>query len=93
MVLTFVTNVDNICKYSSIKRDIIYGRSQMAVIVLSFCQQDTVKLYVMFCYRTFDHLRGKTRSSIVICVIAFNFFDDGPSKKVFTTRPGNTICW
>ena len=25
--------------------------------------------------------------------IAFNFFDDGPSKKVFTTRPGNTICW
>ena len=24
---------------------------------------------------------------------AFNFFDDGPSKKVFTTMPGNTICW
>ena len=48
--------------------------------------------YVLLPY-VFDHLRGITRSSIVICVSPLISLMMDQVRKVFTTRPGNTICW
>ena len=49
----------------------------------------------MLCSVTVRFRSPSWKDKVVNCnlCITLDFLDDGPSKNVFTTRTGNTICW